>query len=96
MYSLVILTKATEETSEIYNYYEFISEGFGERFLEQVDICIELLKKNPFIFQKAFEEKRQAIVDIYSVVIIYEVKEQTIYIYSVFHTSRNPDDKFIN
>ncbi len=96
MYALLILKRATDDATEIYDYYESVSEGLGERFLGVLDSCIAQLQLTPFIFQKIFDEKRQAVIDVFQVVIVYEVKEQTIYIYSVFHTSRNPDDKFIN
>ena len=57
MYSLFILKRATDETTEIYNYYEFISEGLGERFLNILDNYISQLQETPFIF-KRFLKKR--------------------------------------
>lgn len=44
-------------------------------------------------FKKVSNERRQTTVKEFPFVVIYEVFDNTIIVFAVFHTSRNPNDK---
>lgn len=46
-YLLEIKEEATADSIEAYGYYESKSLGLGERFLEQVDVFLNLIVQNP-------------------------------------------------
>lgn len=92
-YHLIIDDKATFEIQEAFDYYEDKSIGLGERFIKSVEDYFEKIKNNPKQFQVKREEIREAYLQKFPFVIIYQIVEKIIIIYSVFHTSRNPSTK---
>ena len=59
--------------------------------LESVYKKIEL---NPDFFSKAGKGFRQAVLKQFPYVVVYEIKRTRVVVYAVFHTSRNPKQKF--
>lgn len=76
-----------------YDYYESKSLGLGERFLLTVEEYFEIIKNNPKQFQVKREEIREAYLQKFPFIIVYQIIKDTIIVYSVFHTSRNPSTK---
>ena len=93
-YSIVLQPGAEDDISDAYHWYEDQQAGLGELFLKELVIFYKKLEQNSEIFSKATKRYRQAILDRFPYVIIYEIVKTEVQIYSVFHTSRNPKEKF--
>ncbi|MBT0607264.1 type II toxin-antitoxin system RelE/ParE family toxin [Aequorivita echinoideorum] len=93
IYKIFILHIAKQELDEAVGFYESRRKGFGNEFLTEVKTLYNHLQKNPFLFRKNNLGYYEASVSRFPFLIIYEVKENSIYIASSFHTSRNPKNK---
>lgn len=89
-----ILPLAEKEIDESIEFYESRSKGLGKQFLTYLKSYLKVLKTNPELFEiKKEPAYREMTLVKFPFVIIYEVIENEIVIYSVFHTSRNPEKK---
>lgn len=74
---------------------EEIQINLGEEFLSELDTFLGVIKKSPAAFAKTgVDDFRQAVLKRFPYVIVFEVHGKEILVYSVFHTSRNPEAKF--
>lgn len=94
MYKLEIDELAREDLRDAMHWYEKQQEELGVRLLHEVRKTIQLIVKNPKHFKKIAKEYRQLKTDIFPYVIIYEFINEKIVVYRIFHTSRNPKEKF--
>jgi len=94
LYKVVLQLGAQDDIDDAFNWYEDQQTGLGELFLKELTQFYKKLELNPEIFSKAAKHYRQAILNRFPFVIIYEITKTEVHIYSVFHTSRNPKEKF--
>ena len=92
-FSLEITTEANLEIVEAYVYYEEKQAGLGERFLKQLDKYFIKILQTPKHYAVKRKPYREAFIRKFPFLIIYEVTEEKIIVYSVFNTSRNPTKK---
>lgn len=91
--SFLLITEpdAKEEIQEAYDYYESKQIGLGNEFLEHLERYYETLKTEIPSFQlKRKPSYRELPLSGFPFGIIYELRGNTIYIYSVFNTSQDP------
>ena len=93
-YNLILRARALSEIQSSYIYYESKVEGLGKRFMEAIDKEFELIVRNPKLINSVRKSFRQKTVRRFPFVIIYKIADKQIVVYLVFHTSRNPDQKF--
>jgi hypothetical protein len=93
-YALEIHPKAENETLDAYNWYEDQYNGLGEMFLSDLESVYKKIELNPDFFSKAGKGFRQAVLKQFPYVVVYEIKRTRVVVYAVFHTSRNPKQKF--
>lgn len=79
---------------DAYWWYEEQLPGLGERLLKEIDACFDKLSQSPHYYSIANENYRQIILKYFPYKIIFEIIDQDVVIYAVFHTSRNPDKQF--
>lgn len=91
-YRLVILPKAQAEMADAVDWYELQQAKLGKRFVSCVDKLFTIILKNPFQFSEKTPPFREAIVDKFPYLVIYQINNNEIIIYSVFHTSQNPEN----
>lgn len=90
-YDLIVLPAAWNEIEEAIEWYESRKTGLGIQFFEHLDLYFELLKKNIANFQvKRKPNIRELPLKTFPYIIIYEVFENKIVIYSIFNTNQNP------
>ena len=92
-YALEIHPKAENETVDAYNWYDQYN-GLGEMFLSDLESVYKKIELNPDFFSKAGKGFRQAVLKQFPYVVVYEIKRTRVVVYAVFHTSRNPKQKF--
>jgi plasmid stabilization system protein ParE len=95
MYKLEIEELAREDLKDAMFWYETQQQNLGMQFLQEVRKTIQLIVKNPKHFRKIAKEYRQTKVNIFPYIIIYELINNKIVIFRIFHTSRNPKHKFV-
>ena len=94
MYQLVFKPRAISMVKEAYDWYEEQQTGLGELFLHELESCYDKLEAWPVSFTKIKKNYRHIIIRTFPYVIVYEVIQNDVVIYSVFHTSRSPRKKF--
>jgi plasmid stabilization system protein ParE len=91
----VLSIQAEHELEEALSFYDLISTKIGDKFLNQINECIESILLNPETYKLEFDVYRQAVVKRFPFVIIYTKINSIIFISAIFHTSKNPVKKFI-
>ena len=86
----LLLPAAKLDVKNGYEWYEEQKSGLGDVFLERVEECLRAIGRSPKAFQPVAFDARRAIVKQFPYVIFYRVEAKGIYVYSVFHTSQNP------
>jgi len=92
-YLLEIKEEANFDAIEAYEYYESKSIGLGERFLEQVDVFLDLIVQNPHLFPCKKDPFREAYIIDFPYLIVYEIIENTVVVFAFFNTWKNPKRK---
>ena len=96
MYKLILSEEATKEFSEAAQWYEEKSGGLGEKYINIIQGKLKLIQQFPERYPKRKKYFREAVIKTfpYSIVYVFYKKEQIILILSIFHSSRNPRNKF--
>lgn len=81
---------AINDLEESFEYYNHKVEKLGNKFAEEVDNTFVQIKRNPKQFEKPYKEIRKALVNRFPFIIFFTIKNKTIYILAIFHSSRNP------
>ncbi|RLD44900.1 MAG: hypothetical protein DRI89_02500 [Bacteroidetes bacterium] len=90
MYSLNIRLLAKEDIQEIVDYYDEKVPTVTDKFLTALFSDIELLKKNPLLFEKKYRDTRVRFMKHFPFGVHYRLVNNKVEILAVLHTSRNP------
>ena len=74
------------------DWYESKQFGLGKRFLNDFENTLIQIQSNPYIFQLE-NNYRNALLDIFPYLVIFEIDYQEIIILAVFNTHQNPTKK---
>lgn len=96
MFKLILKERAIYEIKTSYIYYETESGGLGGEFEKVLNRYFDILETKPLQFRKSYHNFREIVVKEFPFLIIYMVSElrMEVVVYSIFHTSRNPNKKF--
>lgn len=89
-YKIEVREEAQLELQEAFDWYEIQQEGLGRRFILKVREYINHLNDFPEQYSFVHKNKRAVFINYFPYQIIYAVVKDTVVIYSVFHTKRNP------
>jgi plasmid stabilization system protein ParE len=93
-FQIVILDRAFQEIENARDYYENNQINLGTSFTKEVFSILEILESNPLLFPVKFNTVREALLNKFPFVVVFEIlPNNEIIILSVFHFSRNPEDK---
>jgi plasmid stabilization system protein ParE len=84
---------AAQEIIDAYDWYELQREGLGAEFLDELENLYEGLLRNPQAFSYYEKPVRQARVSRFPYVVVFEIIDHIIIVYSVFMTAQNPEKK---
>jgi len=90
-YSYVFHPIVAIELQDAIVWYETISAQLANKLKAELKSCFELILTNPFICQVVAVDYRLFHLKRFPYSIVYSISEDTIFVYSFFHTSRNPD-----
>ena len=94
IFNIEISKLAYFELDEAVAFYESRKKGLGKEFMAYLKGYISILKTHPELFPiKRKNIFRELPLKKFPFVIIYEIIENDVIIYSFFHTSRNPNNK---
>jgi plasmid stabilization system protein ParE len=88
---LILAPEAEQDLTEAYNWHEGQRVGLGEEFLGCVDACIQAICRTPEMHARIHADYRRGLVRRFPYAIFYEYVDQTVIVYGVFHTSRDPN-----
>lgn len=92
-YRIVFRPLAMIDVLETYDWYQTQREGLGNEFLQELEIFQETLLLNPNIYSFYDEPVRQGRLRRFPYLVVYEVIDDSIVIYSVFMIKQNPEKK---
>lgn len=87
---LTLVPEAEQDIAEAYAWYEHRRFGLGEEFLASLEACLESIRREPETRSKVFETYRRALVRRFPYAIFYEHVENSIAVFGISHTSRDP------
>lgn len=91
-YSIKIYPSAQTDLNNTINYYKNKQFGLEKRFLSDFEKTLNRIQSNPYIFR--LENKyRNALLDIFPYLVIFEINDQEIIVLAVFNTHQNPTKK---
>lgn len=93
VYKLEIKEEANFEIIEAFLYYEERRNGLGDEFLEHLEMYFVRITRNPEHFPQKRAPYREVFIKRFPFLIVYEISEDRVIVYSVFNTWRNPEKK---
>jgi plasmid stabilization system protein ParE len=88
--NLIVAPETAQDIDEAYTWYEQRRVGLGEEFLDCVDACIQFIVRWPESQAVVHATYRRALVRRFPYAVFYEVANDVLTVYAVFHTSRDP------
>lgn len=92
-YHLSLSPNAEANLLESALWYESRQAGLGEKFTKKAEVYFSRIRNNPLHFPLKKGNLREAYIQKFPFVIIYEVIENEIVVFSVFNTHLNPTKK---
>lgn len=91
-YSIYILPKAIEEIQDAFEYYLNISDKVLNNFDKELEDVFKNLEKNPF-YEVKHKNLRAIPFKSFPFLVFFDIDpiKNIVFIYSVFHTSQNPE-----
>lgn len=89
-YRLEVRDFASKEFIDAYLWYVDQRDGLGEEFHDEVQEYFDVLRQHPTGFPKWRGPFKKINLKRFPFIIVYRVMKDTIIVYSVFHTSRDP------
>ena len=80
-------------TKDAYSWYEIQLEGLGESFLYELETGYKRILGNPTFYSFLENGFRRISLKRFPYIIIYEIDGNSIVVYAIFHTSRDPEKR---
>ena len=93
VYKLILKPEAENDLGEAIEYYQSKRKGLGLKFLKCVQKFFDRITKNPLHYPLKSNQFREAYIQKFPYVIIYEIIDNEIVVFSVFNTHQNPTKK---
>ena len=94
MYHLIIKQRAVKMATHAYQWYEKQQPGLGDSFLTEVEDCYDRIESAPLLYVKIEKNFRQILLRTFPYVLVFEIIDDEVIVYAVFHTSRDTRKKF--
>jgi plasmid stabilization system protein ParE len=87
---VVFRDRALAEIEEAAEWYDGQRPRLGSEFVAAVAASVELIKSNPFQYQRVFKDRRRAVVARFHFNLIYFVSGDEVVIVACLHGRRSP------
>jgi len=89
-YSLLFLPEIENDIDSGRMWYEQKSKGLGEEFLRMFYARAQEIQRNPLLYQTVYNNFRRCLLRRFPYTIYFNIEDQNIIIYGLFHCARNP------
>lgn len=86
--------EARNEIKVAYLWHLSEEPTWGEAFLEDLERGKRLICRVPNAFPNEYKDYRACPLEHYPYLLIYALRQGKVVLFSVFHTSRDPDEKY--
>ena len=93
IYHFSLSPKAEVDLLEAALWYESQQTGLGEKFIQKVESYFLRIQNYPFHFPLKKGNLREAYIQKFPYVIIYQIIGDNIIVFAVFNTHQNPEKK---
>ena len=81
---------ARRELFETRDYYDDLVYKLGERFIIEVERCLNIIKTNPLAYPVIKQNVHKAVIIKFPFSILYQIEKDNIYVLAVMHQKRKP------
>jgi hypothetical protein len=92
-YKLEIQPLATMEVIDAYDWYELQREGLGAEFLDELETFYSSVLRNPTSYGFYDKAVRQGKMNRFPYVVVFEIFDESVVVYSVFMSKQDPNKK---
>ncbi|HEX7870280.1 MAG TPA: type II toxin-antitoxin system RelE/ParE family toxin [Chryseobacterium sp.] len=92
-YKLILKSRAHTDLAEAIEYYQDKRKGLGLKFLKCAQKFFDRITKNPHHYPLKSNQFREAYIQKFPYVIIYELIDNEVVVFSVFNTHQNQTKK---
>lgn len=93
-FTLLIKEEADLDMAEAYKWYEDKSKDLGDEFLIELDEYFSSLESNPYLCPVRYKSYRLFPLRRFPYLIVYEIENENVIVYSVFHMSKDPKKRY--
>ncbi|MFA9212342.1 MAG: hypothetical protein ACEQSR_00655 [Candidatus Methylacidiphilales bacterium] len=93
-FEIIVLEQVYEEVNESVLYYEQRQTGLGISLLDEWENTLKIIQNNPNLFENKLANFKQAQLDRFPYLIIFEIKEFEVIILRFIHAKRHPRKRF--
>jgi hypothetical protein len=83
--------EADLDAQQAIQWYDERDRTLGDAFLQKVNECISSLEKNPERYPLVHREMRRALVKRFPYEVVYEIGNDEIIIYAIYHCARETE-----
>ncbi len=81
---------ASAELWEVIDWYDAQKGNLGKEFARELERAVKSISQTPNAFAKVEGEARKAVLRRFPYIVIFIVKDESLVILAIFHTSRSP------
>jgi plasmid stabilization system protein ParE len=89
--TITFTSEAEDDSYQGYAWYESRRIGLGREFITAVDACLQLISRNPKLYQTIYKDYRRAVVRRFPFSIIYEETDSEVIIFAIFDSRQEPN-----
>jgi plasmid stabilization system protein ParE len=89
-YTVKLSSRAQRDISSSIDWYDAQRKGLGKDFIVELKKIFRRIEDNPFQFPGTYKNNRQAVIPRFPYSVFFEVRLNTAYITTVFHTRQSP------
>ena len=89
-YDVLFKEEANLDVFEARNWYESRRIGLGEELLDEIEGCVNILKRDPQIYRIRKRNCRYCPLKRFPYVIVYEIFDRQVIVFAVFNTYQHP------
>ena len=90
-FSIELSDEAEVDFNKSYEFYIEDNPEIADTYFKQINLCFEIIKKNPKSLPFAHKDVRKYVVKKFPFVIYYRIVDTVIQVIAIFHASRNPE-----
>lgn len=94
-HSIRLSSRSQKELDQANLWYEEQAEGLWKRFMNNVNAVLISIEKNPLLYPEKKNWLKEVAMKVFPYTIVYKIQKKGIVIHTIFHTSQNPNKKYL-